>query len=79
MFFIKALIIYTVNDTSWLSHGHSENAEGADQMGGDTAPHLGGTDLIFFVLAVVTTMIAAGGSGGVGWDRCKSISYSSSA
>lgn len=39
MFFIKALITYTVKDTSWLSHGHSENAEGAGQVGGDTLHH----------------------------------------
>lgn len=79
IFIIKALIIYTANNTSWLSHGHSENAEGTDQMGGDTAPHFDGTDLILFVLAVVTTVIAGGAGRGVGWDRCKGISYSSSA
>lgn len=48
-------------------------------MGGDTAPHFDGTDLILFVLAVVTTVIAGGAGRGVGWDRCKGISYSSSA
>lgn len=75
---IAALLMFTVEDTSTLSHGHSENAEGtgwggADQMAGDALHHPS------VALASVLVLVGRGHPSGCSraGNKCKaSLSHS---